>query len=65
MLCKPLACNVQSAQSIHVQFLTDEMVFRFLYRCDGQTSMASAITPYKGDSTTGTQSAFVTLAERA
>ncbi len=54
--------GVQEAQSIHVQFITDETVFRFIYRCDGQTSMASPITPYKGSNT---QSAFVTLAERA
>lgn len=54
--------GVQEAQSIHVQFVTDETVFRFIYRCDGQTSMASPITPYKGSNT---QSAFVTLAERA
>jgi len=52
----------QAASSIHVQFLTDETVFRFIYRCDGQTSMASALTPYKGSNTT---SAFVALATRS
>ena len=50
--------DIQEAVSIHVQFLTDETTFRFVYRCDGQTAMASAITPYKG---TNTQSAFVAL----
>jgi hypothetical protein len=50
--------DIQAATSIHVQFLTDETTFRFVYRCDGQTSMSSPITPYKGSKT---QSAFVSL----
>jgi len=50
--------GVESASSIHVEFLTDQEVFRFLYRADGQTALASAITPYKG---TNTQSPFVVL----
>ncbi len=50
--------DIEAATSIHVQFLTDETTFRFVYRCDGQTAMASAITPFKG---TNTQSAFVAL----
>ena len=50
--------DIQAATSIHVQFLTDETTFRFVYRCDGQTAYSSAITPYKG---TATQSAFVSL----
>lgn len=54
--------GVQSASSIHVQFVTDETVFRFVYRCDGQPSLASALTPYKGSNT---QSPFVVTAERA
>lgn len=54
--------GVQAAQSIHVQFLTDETVFRFVYRCDGQPAWASASTPYKGSAT---QSPFVALAARA
>jgi hypothetical protein len=44
--------------SIHVQFLTDQTAFRFIARYDGQTALASAITPYKG---TATYSPFVTL----
>jgi HK97 family phage major capsid protein len=54
--------GVQEAQSIHVSFLTDETVFRFVYRCDGKTTQASPVTPYKGSST---QSAFVALAIRS
>lgn len=50
------------ASSMHVQFLTDEMTFRMTYRVDGQPSLASAITPYKGSAT---QAHFVTLATRA
>lgn len=54
--------GVQSASSIHVAFVTDETVFRFIYRCDGTSAIASPLTPYKG---AGTLSPFVTLAERA
>lgn len=49
---------IESASSIHVQFLTDQTAFRFISRYDGQTALASALTPYKG---TNTQSPFVTL----
>ena len=56
------SAGVQEAVSIHVQFLTDETVFRLVMRVDGQTALNSAITPYKGSNT---QSPFVTLAERA
>ena len=50
--------GVQSASSIHVQFLTDQTVFRFVYRCDGQSAHYSAVTPFKGSNT---QSPFVSL----
>lgn len=50
--------GIQEATSIHLAFLTDESAFRWIYRCDGQTAEASAITPYKGSNT---QSAFVVL----
>lgn len=50
--------GIESASSIHVEFLTDQEVFRFIYRADGQTALASAITPYKGSNT---QSPFVVL----
>lgn len=52
--------SVQAASSIHVQFLTDQTCFRFVYRCDGKTSNYTPITPYK--STSGaTLSSFVAL----
>jgi HK97 family phage major capsid protein len=51
--------GVQAASSIHLAFLTDEQVFRFVYRCDGQPSIASVLTPYKG--TSNTVSPFVIL----
>jgi len=47
--------------SIHVQFIYDESVFRFVYRFDGQPVLASEITPFKG---TNTLSHFVKLASR-
>jgi len=50
--------GIQSASSIHVQFLTDQTVFRFVYRCDGQTADYSPVTPFKGSNT---QSPFVSL----
>lgn len=54
--------GVQAASSIHVEFLTDQTVFRFTYRCDGQPVLASALTPYKGTDTVGP---IVALATRA
>jgi len=54
--------GVQQASSIHVQFLTDQTVFRFVYRCDGMPSWAVPLTPYKG--TANTQSPFIALATR-
>lgn len=56
--------GIQSAMSIHVKFVYDESVFRFVMRVDGQPVRASALTPYKGGSS-ATQSHFVALAERA
>lgn len=53
---------VEQASSIHVEFLTDQTVFRFIYRADGQLSVAKALTPYKGSNK---QSPIVALAERA
>jgi HK97 family phage major capsid protein len=49
---------VEAASSIHVQFLTDQTAFRFIYRNDGQTALASPITPANGGAT---QSPFVAL----
>jgi HK97 family phage major capsid protein len=56
------SAGVQEAVSIHVQFLTDETVFRLVMRIDGQTALNAPLTPYKGSAT---QSPFVALAERA
>ena len=42
---------VESAVSIHVAFLTDEQVFRFMYRVDGQLNWNAAMTPKSGGST--------------
>lgn len=53
--------GVQAATSIHVQFVTDETAFRFVYRVDGQPAWNSPLTPFKG---TNTLSPFVTLAAR-
>jgi len=50
--------GVQAASSIHVQFLTDETTFRFVYRIDGQPLWHSALTPYD---TGNTLSPFVVL----
>ena len=55
--------GVQSDVSIHVRFVYDESVFRFVLRIDGQPLRASALTPYKGGAT-ATQSHFVTLEAR-
>jgi HK97 family phage major capsid protein len=54
--------GLQSDMSIHVRFIYDESVFRFVYRFNGQPILGKAITPYKGSAT---QSHFVTLAARA
>jgi HK97 family phage major capsid protein len=50
--------------SIHVRFLYDESVFRFVMRVDGQPVLSSAITPYKGGAG-NSQSHFVALATRS
>ena len=44
--------------SIHVRFIYDESVFRFVLRVDGQPVRATALTPFKGSAT---QSHFITL----
>jgi HK97 family phage major capsid protein len=54
--------GMQTATSIHLKFLEDEVAFRFVMRCDGQPWWASAITPKHGSNTV---SPFVTLDERA
>jgi HK97 family phage major capsid protein len=53
--------GINAASSIHVRFLYDESVFRFIYRVDGQPIWDKALTPYKGSSSL---SPFVALADR-
>ena len=53
---------MQTASSMHVKFIEDEMTFRFTYRVDGQPIWNSPLTPYKG--TANTLSPFITLAAR-
>ena len=54
--------GIQSAVSIHVQFIYDEQVFRWTYRYDCQPLRKSPLTPYKGSNTRGP---FVTVATRS
>jgi HK97 family phage major capsid protein len=53
--------GVNAATSIHVRFLYDESVFRFIYRVDGQPIWKSSLVPYKG---ANNLSPFVTLGAR-
>jgi HK97 family phage major capsid protein len=53
--------GVQAASSMHVAFLTDEMVFRFIYRVDGEPIWHAPLTPFKGNNTL---SPFVQLQSR-
>lgn len=53
--------GAQAATSMHVAFLTDEMVFRITYRVDGRPMWTIPLTPFKGSAT---KSPFVTLAGR-
>lgn len=57
--------GVQAASSMHVNFTTDEMAFRFTMRVNGQPLWKSAVTPYKDASTSQPVSPFVALAVRA
>ncbi len=53
--------GVQSATSMHIAFLTDEMAFRITYRVDGKPMWYLPLTPFKGGQTL---SPFVALATR-
>jgi len=53
--------GMQSASSIHVRFVYDETVFRFVYRCDGISKWNATLTPFNS---TVTQSPFIALASR-
>jgi len=54
--------GVKSDMSIHVRFIYDESVFRFVLRIDGQPVRASSLTPFKGAEKQGH---FISLAARA
>jgi HK97 family phage major capsid protein len=43
--------GIQSASSIHVRFIYDETVLRFVYRVDGQPEWNAPLTPRSGGST--------------
>jgi len=51
--------SMEAASSIHVAFVTDQMCFRFVYRCDGQPMWSNYLTPYKGS--TSYQGPFIVL----
>jgi hypothetical protein len=51
--------GIESAASIPVRFLYDEMTLRWVYRFDGGPIRNKVLTPYKGSATLGP---FVTLA---
>ena len=53
--------GIQAASSMHVRFINDEMVYRFIARNDGQPSWNAALTPKNG---TNTLSPYVALAAR-
>ena len=53
--------GVRSDSSIHVRFLNDEVVIRYILRTDGQPWMSSALTPANGSNTV---SPFVVIASR-
>ena len=53
--------GIQTASSMHVRFVNDEQVFRFVYRVDGQPLWNAPLTPANG---TNTQSPFITLETR-
>jgi HK97 family phage major capsid protein len=56
--------GLQTAESIHVAFLTDQSVFRFIYRCNGAPTLKSKITPYKRTSTSFFLSPYCAIAAR-
>lgn len=56
--------GLKTDMSIHLRFDYDESVFRFILRADGQPIRKTALTPFKGGSTS-TQSHFIALETRA
>lgn len=55
--------TINSQMSIHVEFLTDQLVYKFTFRVDGQSRWHSTLTPFKD--TTKTQSPFIVLDSRS
>jgi HK97 family phage major capsid protein/HK97 family phage prohead protease len=53
--------GITPSLSADVRFLSDETVWRFSYRVDGQSAYSSPITPFSGSTT---RSPFITLAAR-
>ncbi len=53
--------GIDSASSVHVQFLYNETVFRFVYRADGKSAWNNVLTPFQSSNTL---SPFVALAAR-
>jgi HK97 family phage major capsid protein len=51
--------GISAQMSIHVRFIYDESVFRFVMRVDGQPVLSAPVAPFKGSNN---QSHFVTLA---
>ena len=54
--------GIQSDESIHVEFLTDQKCFRWIVRNNGQPTWKSSVTPANGSAS---QSPFIALATRA
>ena len=54
--------GMKSDVSIHVEFVSGQVVFRFSYRCNGMPVWSSAVTPYKATPTVGP---YVAIAARA
>ena len=54
--------GVESGLSMHVQFLTDQMAYRFIRRVDGQPTWQSVLDPVQGHG--NTMSPFIMLEAR-
>lgn len=54
--------GVQESSSIHVEFLREQVAFKFTMRIDGRPLFDQPTTPYKG---TATQGDFITVATRS
>lgn len=54
--------SIMASNSVHVQFLTDEVAYKWTFRVAGQPHWNAALTPFKG---TNTQGPFIALATRS